>query len=111
MKTNTDKKFAIWKNIPRQEINWHPVIDEDKCVGCGMCITSCGRDVFEFDTEKKKAVVAKPLQCLVGCTSCESWCVFEAISFPDRQYVKDLIKARHLLVLAKKQLKEHLITN
>lgn len=111
MKSKMDKKFAFWKNIPRKEISWHPVINEDKCGGCGMCVTSCGRDVFGFYKEKNIAVVARPMQCLVGCTSCESWCVFDAIGFPDRQYVKDLIKKKRLLVVAKKQLKELLTVN
>jgi len=53
-------------------------------------------------------VVARPLQCIVGCTSCESWCVFNAISFPDKQYVKDVIKKNRLLLVAKKQLEERL---
>jgi len=100
------EKFAKWKGIPREEIDWAPKVDENKCVGCGMCVTSCGRNVFEFDWEKKKAVVARPLQCMVGCTSCEVWCIFDAISFPDPEYVKDLIKKRKILPLAKKQLEE-----
>jgi len=101
-----DKKFAKWKEIPREEINWYPIIDNSKCIGCGMCVTSCGRNVFDYDWEKKKAVVVHPLQCMVGCTSCKVWCIFDAISFRDSQYVKDLIKKRKILALAKKELEK-----
>jgi len=100
------EKFAKWEGIPREEIDWHPTIQESKCVGCGMCITSCGRDVFDYDAEKKKAVVSRPLQCSVGCTSCEVWCIFDAISFPATVYVKNLIKEKNILSLAKRQLEE-----
>ncbi len=103
-----EEKYAKWKGVPREEIEWHPIIDEAKCVGCGMCITSCGRDVFDFDETKKKALVARPLQCLVGCTSCRSWCVYDAISFPDQQRVKDFIIKKKILLVAKKQLNERL---
>lgn len=103
-----DEKFAMWNGIPRQEIEWSPKIDESQCIGCGMCVISCGRNVFAFDTEKNVAVVARPLQCMVGCTSCEVWCYFDAISFPDPQYVKNLIKERKVLVLAKKKLLERI---
>ena len=100
------EKFAMWKGVPREQIEWHPIIDERKCTGCGMCATSCGRDVFGFDKAKRKAVVAHPLQCLVGCTSCESWCIFEAIRFPDKQRVRDFIREKRLLATAKKQLEK-----
>ena len=103
-----DEKFAKWKGVDRTKIKWNPMIDEKKCTGCGMCITSCGRNVFEFDKEKNKSVVAMPNNCMVGCTSCETWCIFNAISFPDKQYVKDLIKEKGLLKIAKKELKEKL---
>ena len=101
-----DKKFATWKGIPREEIEWYPTVNKDKCTGCGMCVTSCGRNVFDFDPDNKKAVVARPLQCMVGCTSCQVWCIYDAISFPDQDYVKNLIKKRGVLKLAKQQLKE-----
>ena len=108
-KAPLEDKYAQWKGVPRTEIVWHPTIAEVKCVGCGMCVTTCGRDVFDFDAEKKKAVVAKPLQCLVGCTSCEAWCVFEAISFPDKQRVREFIREKKILATAKKQLDEKLL--
>jgi len=111
MNTASPDKFAKWKDVPRERIDWHPTIDEDKCRGCGMCVTTCGREVFDFDAAKKKAVVARPLQCLVGCTSCESWCVFNAISFPDKQRVRDLIKKEGILTTAKRELEQKLQQN
>ena len=99
-----------WKGIPREEIDWHPLIDENKCIGCGMCFTSCGKKVFDYDVKKRKAVVARPKQCMVGCTSCEVWCIFNAISFPDKQYVKNLIKEKGVLTFVKKELEEKMMS-
>lgn len=103
-----EEKYSKWKGIPREEISWNPTIEDTKCVGCGMCVTSCGRDVFGFDTARKKSIVTNPLHCMVGCTSCRIWCIYEAISFPDPTYVRDLIREKKLLILAKKQLAEKL---
>ena len=100
------EKFATWKGIPREEIGWSPNVDTDRCIGCGMCVTSCGRNVFDYDAEQKKAAVARPLQCMVGCTSCETWCVYGAISFPDKDYVRRLIRERGVLKQAKQELEE-----
>jgi NAD-dependent dihydropyrimidine dehydrogenase PreA subunit len=105
MKDQLDEKFAKWKGIPREEIDWAPIIDRSRCVGCGMCVVSCGRNVFEYDVVENKAVVARPLQCLVGCSSCENWCVYNAISFKDPQYIKDVIVQRNVLKLVKNELK------
>lgn len=103
---NVPDQFAQWKGAPREEIEWYPTINEDACNGCGMCVTSCGRNVFDYDPQRKKAVMARPLQCMVGCMSCQVWCVYEAISFPDPKRVRDFIKKKKILVLAKKQVKE-----
>ena len=101
-------KYAQWKGVPRETIDWHPTIDATQCTGCGMCVTSCGRDVFGFDAVTRKAMVERPLQCLVGCSSCEAWCVFQAIHFPDRQRVREFIKQQRILLTAKRQLEERL---
>jgi NAD-dependent dihydropyrimidine dehydrogenase PreA subunit len=108
MSAKLTDKFMIWKGVPREQVDWHPTVDGRKCTGCGMCVTSCGREVFDYDGARKRAVVARPLQCLVGCTSCEAWCVFNAISFTDKQYVRDVIKKSGILMLAKQQLEQTL---
>ena len=56
-----DPKFTKpWHGIPREEIDWHPTINEDACIGCGTCVTGCSRLVYRFDYTKNKAVVAGP---------------------------------------------------
>lgn len=109
MDTKQDPRYAQWKGIKRTEIKWNPAIDPAKCTGCGMCVTSCGRGVFEFDYKKNKAVVAHPNNCMVGCTSCETWCVFDAISIPDKKYVKELVKEKGLLTMARNELNERIL--
>lgn len=100
-----DDKFAKWHGAPREKIEWNPSINTSKCTGCGMCVVSCGRNVFDYDWCSRKAVVARPMQCLVGCSSCRSWCVFDAISFPNAERVKEFIKQNKILTNIKDELK------
>ncbi|MHA1855266.1 MAG: 4Fe-4S dicluster domain-containing protein [Promethearchaeota archaeon] len=100
------EKFAKWKGVDRNEIEWHPIIDAQKCIGCGMCVTTCGRKVFSFNYKTHKSEVTRPIQCLVGCRSCEIWCIYDAISFPDKKIVRDFIKEHQLHIKATKEIKE-----
>jgi ferredoxin len=52
-----------WRGIPRELIQWNPRIEEEICIGCGMCVTGCGRMVYKFNFEKKKPVVVTSLNC------------------------------------------------
>ncbi|MCX6791475.1 MAG: ferredoxin family protein [Candidatus Gottesmanbacteria bacterium] len=76
-----NNNFDKWHGVDRSTIQWNPVIDESKCVGCGMCATTCGRGVYKFDYKRKKAVVANPGHCLVACQTCANLCPMGAISF------------------------------
>jgi len=96
----------IWQGIPRGQIDWAPQIDESLCIGCGLCVTTCGRKVFDYDFGRKKAVTAQPLQCMVGCVTCENLCPQKAIGFPPVSYIAHLIKENHVLVEAKRRLEE-----
>ncbi len=88
---------------PREKINWHPTINYDKCVKCGMCM-NCGRKVYDWNEDGP--VVARPLQCVVGCTTCANLCMGEAISFPDIKELREVYKKEKIWSKVKKQLKE-----
>ena len=54
-----------------------PVVDVEKCTGCGTCASVCPSSVFEVRDDK--AVVARPEDC-VGCRACEASCPQGAIA-------------------------------
>ncbi len=69
-------------NIPREEIPWFPVINQDLCDNCGTCIDFCSNGVFALDDIETKVVA--PFNCVVGCSSCQLQCPKEAIHFPSK---------------------------
>lgn len=74
--------------MPRESIPWYPTVDEKKCIGCGLCFVTCGRNVYEI--VDKKAKVENPYDCLVGCSTCATVCPIGAISFPDKDMIQKL---------------------
>ena len=58
-----------------------PVIDREKCTGCGLCVDVCACGVLVLVDDK--ATVVKKEECHIcthWCTLCESVCPNEAIS-------------------------------
>jgi len=53
-------------------------IDQDKCTGCGICADICPVDTFRIDSDKGKASIAYPEDCLT-CYLCEMQCPAGAI--------------------------------
>ncbi len=90
-----DLSSIKWWGIERTEINWFPTINYDKCAGCGICFISCGRRVFDWDTEKDRPYVARPYNCMVACQTCANICPCGAITFPEIDTIRKLgIKAK-----------------
>ena len=77
--------------IPREMVMWHPLIDPNKCTGCGRCVDFCPNDVFEKPINGIAKVV-NPNNCDVGCFSCMRVCAPRAIQFPPIDAVMRLIK-------------------
>jgi NAD-dependent dihydropyrimidine dehydrogenase PreA subunit len=67
--------------IPREEIPWYPALDSEACMGNRDCIAFCPQEVFQWDAEAGRAVVADPFKCVVGCSDCAHVCPSLAISF------------------------------
>ncbi|MCK8603742.1 4Fe-4S dicluster domain-containing protein [Desulfoferrobacter suflitae] len=100
-----DAKLKPWHGIPREKISWHPTVDETLCIGCGLCVTGCGRLVFRYDYQDKKAVVKDPDSCAVGCVTCANICPAHAVSFPPVSHIHRLIKEHELIKKAREELK------
>jgi len=86
-----DLSVIPWWGLDRKKIEWYPSINYDRCVGCGICFITCGRRVFEWDKEMGKPVVARPYNCMVGCSTCATLCSCDAIEFPPKDYVRRLV--------------------
>ena len=103
MNIATDPRFTQpWHGVPRAEVDWHPTIDPVLCMGCGLCVTSCGRSVFRYDYEARKAVVTGPDQCMVGCVTCANTCPETAIAFPSLSSLRRLVRERRVLQRVKR---------
>jgi NAD-dependent dihydropyrimidine dehydrogenase PreA subunit len=110
MTNNQDQKTAKFHGIDRDKINWHPTVDESKCIGCGLCVTTCGRGVYKYDYKNKKTKVVNPYHCVVACQTCANLCPMKAISFAEndntREKAQEIIKDFQLLPKVKEELEK-----
>ena len=83
-----------WRGIPREEIDWFPAIDVEKCIGCRACVEFCPNDVLDFDEVTGKARVKNPFNCVVECRACAKICPVDAIAFPDEEEFSSFIKMK-----------------
>lgn len=59
-------------------------INEDRCIGCGMCVKDCFMQALELDDNKHPRYVAGGKQMCVGCQHCMVVCPKAALSFGDK---------------------------
>lgn len=53
-----------------------PVINDEICTGCGICVERCPQDVFFGSERKKQPVVSYPEECW-HCYACVMDCPTE----------------------------------
>ena len=88
----TAEGLKDYLGIPRELIPWYPVIDEELCSNCGLCVKACKHGTYVLSEDPKKVTVANPYHCEVYCESCRFQCPVGAISFLERKEIKALFK-------------------
>jgi NAD-dependent dihydropyrimidine dehydrogenase PreA subunit len=67
------------------------VIDEEKCIGCGICVEYCNVDAIRIN-EEKGIVEVVDLELCIECHSCQQMCPEKAIRvYPQIDEVLPLI--------------------
>lgn len=72
------------------DLEWGPTVSAEECTGCGNCIGFCHNDVYRWNEDESKVVVAFKTRCVAGCSHCATLCPSEAISFPTIEEIKRL---------------------
>lgn len=60
-------------------------VDDDACIGCGICVGACPEDVLVV--KDGTAYAADPSDC-IGCKACEDSCPVEAIEVKDVEVIE-----------------------
>jgi electron transport complex protein RnfB len=91
-----------------------PIIDEDKCGGCGLCVKECPKSVIVLTpkdntvhvrcraTMKGKDVRAVCKAGCIACKQCERVCEFDAIHVENNVAVIDYDKCKNCMACVKK---------
>ena len=75
-------------HLRREKLPWFPTINYDLCAADLECLNFCPHEVFEWDEETGRPIVAHPYDCLPGCDSCRQNCTNHAISFPSKRELR-----------------------
>ena len=67
--------------------------DLDACVGCNRCFNICPQDVFRFNVELRKSVIAYPETC-ISCGQCFVNCVGHSLALSDEAFGYNLTSTR-----------------
>ena len=81
-----------FEEIPRNQIQWNPTINYQKCTTCGKCVDFCKRGVFAYLENPKKTIVKNPNNCKVYCKNCQKQCPSNAITHPSEEQTATHIK-------------------
>ena len=86
---------TTFMGVPRDSIDWSPIIDFEKCNYCNDSVEFCPHNVFEVrENEEQKLVVKNPNNCVVFCRSCRKVCAADALEFPKKPDVLKIIKEK-----------------
>ena len=78
--------------LPRERLTWHPTVNLEACLGDSQCLDSCSHDVFDWDIDSSRPVVARPLNCMLGCRTCAGLCPAEAIRLPPIEKLRSQVR-------------------
>lgn len=70
-------------------------VDLNKCIGCENCVHVCPLDVFYFDHETHKSILAYPENCQ-SCGQCYMYCLGRSLGIANDMYGYPIVSYRNV---------------
>lgn len=71
--SSLSNKTGAWRSS-------RPIVDKNKCVGCGLCVKLCPDAAIDFEKINKQNKAKINYDYCKGCGLCAKECPFKAIS-------------------------------
>ena len=72
--------------------------DLNKCIGCRNCVNICPMDVFRFNVDMNKSVIAYPENCQT-CGQCYVYCLGHSLAISGEGFGYPITSVRAATVL------------
>jgi NAD-dependent dihydropyrimidine dehydrogenase PreA subunit len=76
----------------REKLRWFPTINYDLCISDLGCLIFCPYDVFDWEEETGRPIVARPYNCVPGCDMCARDCATGAVTLPSKKQMRAIIR-------------------
>lgn len=79
--------------MPHHPVLALPVIDTQRCTGCGWCVAACPLDLLSLERQgwKKHAILEHAERC-TGCSYCALRCPFQVVQMQKKDASTDTLK-------------------
>jgi NAD-dependent dihydropyrimidine dehydrogenase PreA subunit len=79
-------------DLPRAKFPWFPTINYDLCASNLECLIFCPHEVFDWEKETGRPIVARPYNCVPGCDMCARNCARGAVTLPSKKQMRALMR-------------------
>jgi NAD-dependent dihydropyrimidine dehydrogenase PreA subunit len=76
----------------REKLPWFPTINYDLCISDLGCLIFCPYDVFDWDKETGRPIVARADNCVPGCDMCARNCATGAVTLPSKKQLRGMVR-------------------
>lgn len=93
--SNESDPSGTFMGVSRTTIPWWPTVDADLCDGCDGgydCLKFCPHGVYKKLTNPAIIEVENKFNCVVFCQACKKMCPKDAITFPKKAEILQIIK-------------------
>ena len=85
--SNLKSNSFIMNKLLAPILKQYPIVNKDKCIGCGVCVKSCPKNAITMSTQGKNHAIINSKNC-VCCYCCHELCNYNAVEIKKNPIAK-----------------------